>query len=94
MDIEYPVPYSMTVVPPMYGCRTSGIWMQPSSSWQFSMMAIRVRPTASPEPFRVCTSSGLPVAGLRQRALMRRRTGAPPGMAGPVVAVEAVQLSG
>ena len=36
------------------------------------MMAIRVRPTASPDPLSVCTSSGLPVAGLRQRAFMRR----------------------
>src|SRR3989338_3550621 len=36
------------------------------------MIATSVRPTASPEPFSVCTSSGLPLAGLRQRACMRR----------------------
>lgn len=27
---------------------------------------------SQPEPFSVCTSSGLPVCGLRQRAIMRR----------------------
>ena len=36
------------------------------------MMAISVRPTAKPEPFNVCTNSGLPVSGLRQRACKRR----------------------
>jgi len=30
------------------------------------------RPTATPEPFSVCSGSGLPLSGLRQRACMRR----------------------
>ena len=36
------------------------------------MIAISARPMATPEPLRVCTSSGFPVSGLRHLALMRR----------------------
>ena len=46
--------------PPRYGRRASGIVTEPSAFWQFSSTATRVRPTASPEPFRVCTNSFLP----------------------------------
>ena len=56
----------------MYGRSTSGTVIEPSAFCQFSITAIRARPTATPDPLRVCTSSGLPVAGLRQRACMRR----------------------
>ena len=37
-----------------------GTVTDPSAFWKFSSTATSVRPTASPEPFNVCTSSGLP----------------------------------
>ena len=46
--------------PFMYGCSTSGIATLPSAFWKFSRIATKVRPTARPEPFSVCSSSGLP----------------------------------
>src|SRR6185437_7937106 len=64
--------YAIVPTPPMYGRSTSGTMIEPSAFWQFSITAIRQRPTARPEPLSVCTNSGLPVAGLRQRACMRR----------------------
>src|SRR5437879_12324000 len=55
----------------MYSRRALGTVTDPSAFWQFSRIATRVRPTARPEPFRVCTASGLPFS-LRNRACMRR----------------------
>ena len=45
--------------------------IEPSPFWQFSSSATSVRPTARPEPFKVCTSSFLPWAFLK-RACIRR----------------------
>jgi hypothetical protein len=54
---NYGVPLLVILsAPPMYGRSTSGMTTLPSSCWKFSRMATTVRPTASPEPFRVCTS--------------------------------------
>ena len=64
--------YAIWPAPPMYGRSASGTVIEPSRFWKFSITAIRQRPTARPEPLSVCTSSGLPVAGLRQRACIRR----------------------
>src|SRR5204862_5073643 len=48
------------VSPPMCDCSAAGTPTEPSWFWKFSSTATSVRPTASPEPFRVCTASGLP----------------------------------
>ena len=45
------------VVPAMYGCSASGTRTLPSACWWFSSTAMRVRPTARPEPFSVCTNA-------------------------------------
>src|ERR1700704_2095696 len=57
--------------PFMYSRRAPGTVTDPSAFWQFSRIATRVRPTARPEPFSVCTGSGLPFS-LRNLACMRR----------------------
>src|SRR5690606_2910924 len=49
--------------PPSQGRNARGMAMLPSGCWWFSRTATSVRPTARPEPFNVCTSSGLPLAG-------------------------------
>ena len=49
----------------------SGTVTEPSAFWQFSSTATSARPTARPEPFKVCTSSFLPLAFLK-RACRRR----------------------
>jgi hypothetical protein len=46
---------------PMYGLSAAGMTTDPSSCWQFSRIAISVRPTASPDPFSVCANCALPV---------------------------------
>ena len=46
---------------PMYGLSADGMTTDPSSCWQFSRIAISVRPTASPDPFSVCANCALPV---------------------------------
>jgi hypothetical protein len=51
--------FRMTSIPPIHGRRTAGTRMLPSACWQFSMIAIIVRGSASPDPLSVCTSSGL-----------------------------------
>lgn len=48
--------------PPRYGRSAAGTVTDPSAFWKFSSTATSVRPTASPEPFSVCSSSGLPCA--------------------------------
>jgi hypothetical protein len=53
---------SRRATPPMYGRSASGTVTEPSAFWKFSSTATSVRPTASPEPFSVCTRSGLPCA--------------------------------
>jgi hypothetical protein len=45
--------------------------MEPSAFWWFSNTATKARPTAKPEPFKVCTNSFLPWAFLK-RACKRR----------------------
>ena len=45
--------------PPMYGRSAAGITTDPSACWLFSRIATRVRPTANPDPFSVCTKSFL-----------------------------------
>src|SRR5205085_12167448 len=62
---------AMTVWPPMNATSAFGIVTEPSAFWQFSRIATSVRPTASPEPLSVCTSSFLPCAFLK-RACRRR----------------------
>src|SRR6266850_8111594 len=57
--------------PLMYSRKALGTVTDPSAFWQFSRIATRVRPTARPEPFSVCTSSVLPCS-LRNLARMRR----------------------
>lgn len=48
--------------PPRYGRNATGTVTEPSAFWKFSSTATSVRPTARPDPFSVCTSSGLPCA--------------------------------
>ena len=55
----------MADTPFMYGRSASGIDTEPSFCWQFSRIAISVRPTARPEPFSVCDE--LRLAACRRR---------------------------
>ncbi len=43
--------------PPRYGRNAAGMITEPSACWPFSGIATRVRPTASPEPFKAWTGS-------------------------------------
>ena len=54
----------MDVMPPMYGCRGSGIATVPSSRWKFSRIARIMRGTAHAVAFRVCTKTASTLAGL------------------------------
>ncbi len=56
----------------MYDRRASGITTEPSFCWPFSRMAMRVRPTARPLPFRVCRNRGFAPGSGRYRRLARR----------------------
>ena len=51
---------------------TIGTSIVPSGRWYCSMMAIIVRGSANPEPFRVCTKRGRPPCAGRNRMLARR----------------------
>ncbi len=55
-------PQPMRSTPPMYGTSAFGKRIDPSACWPFSSTATSARPTASPEPFSVCTKAGLPSA--------------------------------
>ena len=55
----------------MYGRSASGTVTEPSAFWQFSSTATSVRPTASPDPFSVWTSSFLPCAFLKRACSLR-----------------------
>ena len=46
--------------------------IRPEAFWKFSSTAMRVRPTARPDPLRVWTGSVPFPSGPRQRALIRR----------------------
>ena len=48
--------------PPRYARKAAGTLTEPSGCWPFSSTATSVRPTARPEPLRVCTNSVLPWA--------------------------------
>ncbi len=56
----------------MNGNSTSGTSIVPSGRWLFSMIAIIVRGSASPDPFSVCTNSGFPPGSRRNRMFARR----------------------
>jgi hypothetical protein len=58
--------------PSMYGLSAGGITTDPSFCWQFSRIATSVRPTASPEPLSVWTSSALPDPLARNLMFARR----------------------
>ena len=45
---------------------TAGTVTEPSAFWQFSRIAISVRPSARPEPFNVCSGSVLPFSFLKR----------------------------
>jgi len=45
----------MRDAPFMYFRSASGMTIEPSACWQFSRIAINVRPMARPEPLSVCT---------------------------------------
>src|SRR5262249_57249766 len=57
-------------MPPMYGRSGAGIVTDPSLCWKFSRIAMRVRPTARPEPFSACANSALPDPAAPARNLM------------------------
>ena len=52
----------MTSTPRMYGRNASGTTTEPSARWKFSRIAMRVRPTARPEPLRGVDELGLALA--------------------------------
>ena len=47
----------MNFIPFKYGRSAGGMEILPSSAWRFSISAISARPTATPEPFKVCANS-------------------------------------
>ena len=47
-------------VSPKIGTSADGIVIDPSLCCPFSTTATSVRPTANPDPFKVCSNSGLP----------------------------------
>ena len=66
MELVDGVDFSVNVI------SKSGTTTEPSARWFCSTMAGKMRLVARPEPFRVWTNSGLPVASRRKRVLPRR----------------------
>ena len=57
---------------PVYGLSVSGMTIEPSACWQFSIMEMTTRGNANPEPLSVWTKVGLlPSSGLYLRPARR-----------------------